>query len=192
MQYHYKNDDQAYPFDYNCLISYQLQKDNFLSLETVVLNTGTKLLPIADGWHPYFTLGGKTDDWKLYFAAGQMVEFDEKLIPTGNLVPNRHFTQPETINDTLLDNCFLLDGRDTRPSCTLRNPANGLTLSLFPDRHYPYLQIYTPPHKNSIAIENLSAAPDCFNNGMGLILLEPGHSQTFTLGYQVYKAEGPQ
>jgi aldose 1-epimerase len=185
MQYHYKQDDKGYPFDYNCLIKYQLRHDSLLWVETVVVNTGTQTLPIADGWHPYFTLEGKADDWELYFAADQMVEFNDKLIPTGNLLPNRHFTKPETIGDTFLDNCFLLNAFDSRPSCTLSNPGNGLQLLLFPEKHYPYLQIYTPPHRNSIAIENLSAAPDCFNNGIGLTLLEPGHSQTFLLGYQV-------
>jgi aldose 1-epimerase len=47
------------------------------------------------------------------------------------------------------------------------------------------LQIYTPATRDSIAVENLSGAPDCFNNGMGLLLLQPGHSQIFTVRYLV-------
>ncbi len=185
MQYHYKQDDNGYPFDYNCGITYQLQPAGLLSVETTVMNTGTQRLPIADGWHPYFTLGGKAAEWELYFAAGRLVEFDDKLIPTGNFLPNKHFREPQKIDTTFLDNCFLLDAPDGKPSCTLRNPGNGLQLLFFPEKHYPYLQVYTPPHRNSIAIENLSAAPDCFNNRIGLTLLEPGQSQTFLLGYQV-------
>jgi aldose 1-epimerase len=185
MQYHYKQDDKAYPFDYSCLIKYQLKQDSLLSVETVVVNTGKQRLPIADGWHPYFTLGGKAGDWELYFTADQLVEFNDKLIPTGKLLPNRHFKTPEKIGATFLDNCFLLNKFEGKPSCTLNNPGNGLQLLFFPQKHYPYLQLYTPPHRNSIAVENLSAAPDCFNNGMGLTCLEPGHSQTFILGYQV-------
>jgi aldose 1-epimerase len=185
MQYHYKQDDKGYPFNYNCLIKYQLKQDSLLLIETAVVNTGTQPLPIADGWHPYFTLEGKADEWELYFAAHRMVEFNDKLIPTGNLLPNRNFKKPEKIGDTFLDNCFLLDRFDGKPSCTLSNPGNGLQLLFFSKKHYPYLQLYTPPHRNSIAIENLSAAPDCFNNGIGLTCLEPGHSQTFVLGYQV-------
>lgn len=185
MQHHYKQGDAGYPFDYSCLIKYQLRKDGLLLVETALVNTGKQRIPIADGWHPYFTLGGKTDDWELCFSAEQMVEFDEKLIPTGHLIPNNRFKKTERIGDTFLDNCFLLDGLNGKPACTLKNPENGLQLLFFPDKHYPYLQIYTPPHRNSIAIENLSGAPDCFNNGMGLIILEPGYSQTFALGYQV-------
>jgi aldose 1-epimerase len=54
-----------------------------------------------------------------------------------------------------------------------------------PESSYPYLQLYTPPHRESIAIENLSAAPDAFNNGMGLINLEPGASATFKTAYTI-------
>jgi aldose 1-epimerase len=185
MQYHYKKDDKGFPFDYTCFIKYQLKKDSLLLVETAVLNNGTQSIPIADGWHPYFTLGGKTDDWELSFNAGHLLEFNDKLIPTGQLLPHSKFNKPEKIGDTFLDNCFVLDELNGKPACTLRNPGNGLQLLFFPEKHYPYLQIYTPPHRDSIAIENLSGAPDCFNNGVGLTLLEPGHSQTFALGYQV-------
>ncbi len=70
------------------------------------------------------------------------------------------------------------------PSCELFNPENRLKISFYPSNNYPYLQIYTPPHRQSIAIENLSAAPDSFNNQMGLTLLAAGDSQTFTVHYR--------
>jgi Galactose mutarotase and related enzymes len=53
-----------------------------------------------------------------------------------------------------------------------------------PNENYPYLQVYTPPHRQSIAIENLSAAPDVFNNRMGLIELEPGERIGFSCSYE--------
>jgi galactose mutarotase-like enzyme len=48
-------------------------------------------------------------------------------------------------------------------------------LTIEPDKEYPILQIYIPPHRNSIAIENLSGAPDNFNNKMGLVI--PGEER---------------
>jgi aldose 1-epimerase len=185
MKYDYKKDDTGYPFDYWCTVKYQLKKKRMLMIETTVMNTGKGSIPMADGWHPYFTLGGKTNDWELSFHAKQMLEFDEKLIPTGQLIPNTKFNKPEKIGDAFLDNCFLLDSLDEAAACSLRNPENGWELLFFPGKQYPYLQIYTPPHRKSIAIENLSGAPDCFNNGMGLIMLQPGQSQTFTVRYQI-------
>ena len=58
-------------------------------------------------------------------------------------------------------------------------------LTIEPDKNYPILQIYIPPHRTSIAIENLSGAPDNFNNGMGLLLLQPGEEKTFSTCYSV-------
>jgi len=189
MQYHYKKADAGYPFHYDCQVRYELKKEGLLQIETTVINTGGGSIPISDGWHPYFIMGGKTDEWELSFRAARMVEFDDRLIPTGRIVPNTRFAKPEKIRDTFLDNCFLLDDLHAEPACTLQNPQNGWQLLFFPGKHYPYLQIYTPPHRKSIAIENLSGAPDCFNNGMGLTILEPGRSQTFSVGYQILVSE---
>ena len=61
----------------------------------------------------------------------------------------------------------------------------GRRMAAVVDASYPYLQIYTPPGRDSIAVENLSGAPDCFNNKMGLHLLQPAHSQIFTVRYTV-------
>ena len=70
----------------------------------------------------------------------------------------------------------------TQPICILQNDAFRLTIT--PDKNYPILQIYIPPQRQSIAIENLSGAPDNFNNGMGLLLLAPGDVKTFSTSYK--------
>jgi aldose 1-epimerase len=60
-----------------------------------------------------------------------------------------------------------------------------LELIITPDKSYPYLQVYIPKDRKSIAIENLSATPDAFNNGMGLIIAEPATLYSFTTTYQL-------
>jgi aldose 1-epimerase len=85
----------------------------------------------------------------------------------------------------VLDNCFTLDTQECQPLCVLRNAAKKIEVQLFPDESYQYLQIYTPPHRKSIAIENLSGAPDGFNNMMGVITLEPGQSSLFKTSYKI-------
>ncbi len=185
LKYNYKEEDDGYPFNYRCEIRYTLLPDNLLQLETTIINLDDLSIPMADGWHPYFKLGGKINDWELQFNAASMVEFDDKLIPTGHMLEYNAFNEPKLIGDTFLDNCFLLQQDDTYAACTLRNPKNGLQVSFYPEAAYPFLQIYTPPHRESIAIENLSAAPDAFNNKMGLLMLPPRHTQTFTVHYQL-------
>ncbi len=185
MEYYYDKEDGGYPFNYACGVRYILHPDSLLEVVTTVTNLDDRVIPIADGWHPYFQLGGRIDDWHVRFHASAIVEFDQRLIPTGKLLQYNIFDNPRMLGDTFLDNCFILKQELVSPACELFNPANGLRVSFYPDASYPYLQIYTPPTRQSIAVENLSGAPDCFNNKMGLTLLQPGHSQIFTTRYKV-------
>ncbi|HVS96287.1 MAG TPA: hypothetical protein VHE54_07365 [Puia sp.] len=185
LEYAYRNDDPGYPFQYNCQVRYALLSGGNLEIVTTVTNVDKTTIPIADGWHPYFRLGGKVDDWQMQFYSSAIVDFDERLVPTGHLSPYNRFEKPTPIGDTFLDNCFVLKPAIVSAACELYHPSNGLRVSFFPDASYPYLQVYTPGSRDSIAVENLSGAPDCFNNGLGLILLDPGHSQIFTVRYRV-------
>ena len=182
----YKGVDAGYPFPYDCIIDYRLEKENTLSITTTIKNTGASALPIADGWHPYFTFGGKVDDLELQFQSQEVMEFIN-LIPSGKILPYTAFSSPARIGETALDNSFVLDFSKAQPMCILRDPATGWQLEIRPDKSYPYLQIYIPPHRKSIAIENLSAPPDSFNNGIGLITLEPGAGTRFFTQYSARK-----
>jgi aldose 1-epimerase len=183
LEYIYRREDPGYPFYYACQTRYTLYPAGDLEVITTVTNLDDETIPLADGWHPYFRLGGKVNDWLLQFHAEAILEFDEKLVPTGRLRQYDAFESARPIGDTFLDNCFALKPDIVSAGCVLYNPANGLRISFFPDAAYPYLQIYTPATRDSIAVENLSGAPDCFNNKMGLLLLQPGHSQIFTVRY---------
>jgi aldose 1-epimerase len=185
LEYIYDKEDPGYPFVYTCLVRYILHSGNLLEVQTTVTNKDDRTIPIADGWHPYFQLGGKVDDWWMQFNAASMVEFTERLIPTMRLLKYDTFNKSRLIGHTRLDNCWVLERGKTNPACELFNPDNGLRISFCTDPAYPYLQIYTPPGRESIAVENLSAAPDSLNNNMGLTLLRPGDSQTFTVNYKV-------
>jgi aldose 1-epimerase len=185
MEYAYDNEDPGYPFHYRCLVRYELHPGSDLEVTTTVTNISDTVIPIADGWHPYFRLGGRANDWSLQFHSEAIVDFDHRLVPTGGLTQYDQFATLRPLGDTFLDNCFVLKPELAGPACELYNPANDLRISFFPDSGYPYLQIYTPPTRDSIAVENLSSAPDCFNNQMGLLLLQPGHSQIFTVRFKV-------
>jgi aldose 1-epimerase len=185
LEYHYKKENHAYPFEYLIQVKYTLKKGGRLYLQTTVKNLSHGRIPMADGWHPYFSLEGKVNDWLLSFHSRKNIAFNEKLIPTGEIIMTDRFYSPRLIGNESFDHCFLLEPDPDLPAATLENPSNGLRLSFFPDLNYPYLQIYTPGDRKTIAIENLSSAPDSFNNGLGLIKLESGDSQSFSVVYQL-------
>ncbi len=184
-QYHYEADDAGYPFNYTCTVTYSLLPGQVLQLQTTLENQGSTTIPMVDGWHPYFRLGGKVDDCLLAFSSTGMLEFDDKLLPTGKTIPFNSIRPQEPLGSLELDNCFVLDASAGQPVCTFSDPASGAAVRFHTDGNYPYLQLYIPPDRMSIAIENLSGAPDAFNNGIGLMRLEPGSSQTLTLHYEV-------
>jgi len=185
LKYAYRGDVAGFPFPYDCLIRYRLEDQQTLLVSTVVHNRGQESMPMADGWHPYFSFGGGINGLMLQFHASQMLEYDADILPTGRLLSQQEWKSPQTIGDRFLDNGFVLDKGHPSPACILSDPASGLRLSFLPEDAYPYLQIYTPPHRQSIAIELLSAAPDAFNNGMGLYTLAPQEAKTFSLRYRL-------
>ncbi len=185
LKHEYRSTDNGYPFDYDCIVNYTLEKENRLSVTTTIINQSVGLIPVQDGWHPYFTFGGSINDLQFEFQSKEMVEFDDTLVPTGKLLPYQEFGSLKKIEDTFLDNCFTLNFAECQPMCVLRDPVQRVQVEIHPDRSYPYLQIYTSPHRNSIAIENLSGAPDGFNNGMGIITLIEGGSATFKTVYKI-------
>jgi aldose 1-epimerase len=183
--YQYNKEDPAFPFSYEIQVKYTLKKEGKLYLSTTVKNLSPVRIPMADGWHPYFSLEGSVNEWLLSFRSRKNLVFNEKLIPTGQVIETTAFYSARKIGTEFFDHCFLLEPDFEKPAAILKNPENGLRISFYPDNSYPYLQIYTPDDRKSIAIENLSAAPDSYNNGLGLIRLEPGQSQSFSVLYQL-------
>jgi aldose 1-epimerase len=185
LQHKYHSEDKGYPFQYELQVTYTLSERNQLGIATSVTNTDKHAIPITDGWHPYFALGRAVDELELSMQTSDMLEFDATLIPTGEFLPYTVFNQPASLKDVEFDNCFRLRQSRQAPACSIINRKDNIQLSIYPDISYPYLQVYIPPHRNSIAIENLSAAPDAFNNQIGLIYLDPKETMSFSTSFRV-------
>lgn len=178
LEYNYTKQNEGFPFQYKSVVMYTLERNNRLVIETEIINQSDTAMPLCDGWHPYFSLGAIVDELRFKINSDKIIEFNNRLVPTGNITTYNKFQQPEIFGETFLDNCFLLN-QNNDAACILRNDKTGLELHIWPNSSYPYLQVYTPPDRNSIAIENLSGAPDAFNNKMGLIILNAGEKTRF-------------
>jgi aldose 1-epimerase len=179
--HHYLGSDKGYPFHYSMQVKWILEKNNKVSVQTTVVNDAELPIPIVDGWHPYFTLGGSINNCSLQFLSKGKMEYDSDLLPTGNIIADDRFSNGLNIGSLQLDDGYELAADDR--TCTLQNERFILTIN--PSSSYPYLQLYTPPDRNSIAIENLSGAPNAFNNKMGLHMVKPQENIFFETSYQV-------
>ncbi|ASZ11528.1 aldose 1-epimerase [Chitinophaga pendula] len=184
--YAYEGDDVGYPFAYDCKVVYRLLADRMLEIKTTVFNKAEVTIPVMDGWHPYFTTGSLVDELELQFPSEALVVFNEQMVPSGELIPYQEFTTLKKIGALSLDNSFIIDRQASEKTvCVLNDPKRGVRIDIWPDESYPILQLYIPPHRQSIAIENLSGAPNAFNNGMGVVEVRPGEQADFATRVQV-------
>ena len=181
----YNKTDPGFPFFYRLAITYCLAANNNLTITTAVTNLSTSAIPVADGWHPYFNLGKKVDELQLFMNTKDIVDFDNRLLPTGHFTPYTNFAQPRLIEETHFDHCFVLAENNHQLACSLINLEEKLQVNIYAEKNYPFLQVFIPGNRAAIAIENLSSLPDAFNNGVGLFILEPSQSVEFVNAYQV-------
>jgi len=181
LQHHYQGTDKGFPFAYTIRLHWIFFTNNKISIETTITNQSETSIPMMDGWHPYFKLGKTINDCTLQFINKGILVYNNELIPTGEMLTNTMFDKGSGIADTQLDSGYIIDA--AFPKCILENEKYILTIE--PSPSYPYLQLYTPDHRGSIAIENLSGAPDCFNNKMGLHVLQPQEVWKLETSYQL-------
>src|SRR5205085_395406 len=106
--------------------TYVLKAGNTLQLTTVISNLDDKLIPVADGWHHYFTLGDSINECQLEFQSKQMLLSDDELIPTGKQVAYLEYGALKMLGETRLNDCYVLDFTECQPLCVLRNPKNKI------------------------------------------------------------------
>ena len=182
LKYDYHKEDPGFPFEYQVQIKWIFSEDNKVTVQTIIHNKDHVSFPMMDGWHPYFSIGNSIDDCTLQFTNKGMLAYNAALIPTGEILKNNQFEKGLALAGVELDNGFIVD--DENPNCILENTKYKLVIH--PDHHYPYLQLYTPPGRKSIAIENLSGAPDCFNNKMGLHIMQPHSTWKLETQFQLF------
>ncbi len=180
LQIKYKLDGKhhAYPFEILLTVVYELSKKG-LAVWTEVHNLGSKTAPFGLGWHPYFKTGSKVDDLEMWLPQHYELQVDEQLIPTSKISEGYSFTSYESISSITLDNGYMINPDLIQASVKINDPIQGFYIELACLKGYDYLQVYTPNHRNSIAIEPQTCAADAFNNKMGLVELMPNEKRNF-------------
>ena len=182
---------EGYPFNYLLEINYNLDSERGFECTTKISNLDDRHIPFGHGWHPYFIIGDSSiNDLWMQFPAEEILEVDERGIPTGKSENYAKFNQLSQIDKTELDSCFLLEDSDQPAEILIVNDSRDFGYKIWQERginKYNYLQIYTPPTRKSIAIEPMTCAPNVLNNGEGLIVLLP--LERITISWGIKKLE---
>jgi len=182
LNYEYQKNDKGFPFHYTISLKWIFEKNNTVQVETTIINKDQHSFPMMDGWHPYFKLDENINDCTLQFINKGKLVYNTDLLPTGEVLPCQDFETPKSLDAIELDNGYVLDSE--QPSATFEN--KNFKLVVTPDSNYSYLQLYIPNNRKSIAIENLTAAPDSFNNKMGLHIMQPQEIWSLKTQYQLF------
>lgn len=182
----------GYPFTLGISVEYSLS-DTGLQVRTTATNLGAEACPYGSGNHPYLTLGTPSIDHLMLRAPGQTVlRSDERGLPIGKHAVNGteyDFRQSRQIGSTQMDHAFtdLERDQDGFARVQLHDPNRGTQVSLWVDRSYPYLMLFTGDplpnvNRRSLGVEPMTCPPNAFRTGDALIRLEPGASFTGTWG----------
>lgn len=171
--YKEENESLGFPYTYSIQVEYTL-KDDALDINVLVTNTDTKRFPFTIGWHPYFSCSDLSNS-TLSFDRNKQITFDERCITNGSMDINNE--SGFEVKDKQLDDCFILNSGKTQ----FNTPDYSLLINASSKENF--LQIYTPPRANTIAIEPTTGVSDSFNNKIGLQTLKA--NETYSVSWNV-------
>jgi aldose 1-epimerase len=168
----YSDANPAYPFHFSLKTVMTLRGSTF-TMGIYITNLDTKTMPVGIGWHPYFRFAGATADTiSMQLPDCQQIIVDDRMLPTGEKVPFSDFKTLRKIGETPLDTGFILES--TTPQASVILKFKNKKLKYWQNaQDWRYLQVFTPPHRQSVAIEPMTCAADAFNTGDGLKILQP-------------------
>jgi aldose 1-epimerase len=169
-------DAPAFPFPHRIEVAVSA-RDGELGVETTVIPTGRRRVPVAFGWHPYLRLPGVArSQWRLRLPARQHLALDSFGIPTGEDVAEKAEAAP--LGGRTFDDLYRL-GRTRRLAFAA---DDGTAIELQCDSAYPYAQVWVPAGQTYAALEPMAAPTNALVTGSAP-LVEPGdtYSARFVL-----------
>lgn len=171
LEYHEKNGQIGFPFRYSFLVTYIFTEKN-LTIDIKVKNTDDKTFPFTIGWHPYFT-SEDLNNSNIEFNCSDKMKLDKRNITIGKEDINTKTTID--LYEKKLDDCWSLQDNAVK----FKTPSYELNFKSSSKDNF--LQLYTPPKQNVIAIEPTTGVSDSFNNKIGLQTLAP--NQTYSINW---------
>ena len=160
----------GFPYTYFIQVTYIFQ-DKTLSLKVTVKNTDSKAFPFTIGWHPYFVSDNLSKSTLEFDCDKKLILGDRNITKGVEEVKNKVALN---IENKQLDDCWILNS----DKVLFKTPKYQLNFSSSVKDNF--LQAYTPPMLNTIAIEPTTGVSDSFNNKIGLQALQPNKEYKIT------------
>jgi len=151
-----------FPFAHTLEMTYRLE-NGALQVITRLKNHARELMPVAIGYHPYFTLDDAArDEWRVHVAARDQFLLSPQLVPTGERRPVA-LPDPALLRENKLDDVFgnLVRGEDGIAEFWVQGRRQKIAVRYGP--RYPVAVVFAPPGRNFICFEPMTAVTNAFN-----------------------------
>jgi galactose mutarotase-like enzyme len=166
-------------------------------------NTGTELLPVGAGWHPYFVFpSGDRQQARLRIPASRraLVDNYDNVFPTGQLADVAgtpyDFSGPTgaPLGKLFLDDCFVNLNKDARNRTVseITDPAAKYGIRVIgASPEITAIQVYAPVDKAFVAFEPQFNWADPYSAiwkgaATGMVALKPGEETTYTVALELF------
>ena len=165
----------AFPFPHRLRLDVELEPGR-LVVTTTLTPYGSRAVPVAFGFHPYFALPDTPRD-QAVLAHGPMTRLllDERGLPTGGREPVAARDAP--LGDDTYDDLFGDLGE--APWFSLTGHRRRVTVRLL--EGYTHLQLFAPPDAPSVAIEPMTAPTDALRTGEDLRVVTTPFTAAFAI-----------
>ena len=152
-------DAPAFPFPHRIEVT-AVVSESRLRVDTTIVPTGRRAVPVAFGWHPYLRLpGAPRRRFRLRLPSRRHLVLDESGIPTG--ASTSEPAEADLIGRRTFDDGYRL-GRGRR---MVIEHDEGRSIELRCGVGYPFAQVWVPPGKPFVALEPMVAATNALVDG---------------------------
>ena len=179
LKYVYNGRFEYFPFPATVELVFIVKEERELEVIATVSNSGSKPMPFGFGWHPYFTLEEVVDSLLLQLPEVKRKSMNDRALPAGEEQVFTSFSSLAPIGDTFLDDCFVLSEPEKVAAVRLWSEKQSVGLEIWQEANgeqYQYIQVFTHPSRDRIAVEPMTCNVNAFQNKEGLKLLKPGES----------------
>lgn len=147
-------------------------------------NDGDSAAPYGYGVHPYFAFDD-VDEVAVELPFNSELKVDEERLLPLEVAPisrKNDFRTERTVGDVVLDTAFT---NPATPNWTTRLVGPHHTVEVWGNETMPWVQLFTRPERDALAVEPMTCGPDAFNEGPtheDLIVLAPGGVHDATWG----------
>jgi aldose 1-epimerase len=191
---HVLHPQPGYPFTLALSADYRLSAAG-LRVALSGRNLGGQPAPFGAGQHPYIRVDDTTiDSARLRAPAGLRFRTDRRQIPVGDPEPVRgkyDLRRRPRIGKRVLDTAFTGLERDPDGLARVVMTGRERRVTVWMDSGFEHLMLFTgdtlapDERRRGLGVEPMTCAPNAFQNGIGLRVLEPGEAFTASWGITV-------